>query len=192
MTKYVNISTTDKSDTNSLPVLEGKLGPAAVDIQTLYAREGLLAFDPGFRSTASCRSAITFVDGDNGVLLYRGYPIEELAEYSTFEDVAYLLMHGELPGPDQRKEFIGSLHRYNLLHEQVLSFYRGFRRDAHPMAVMVGVVGALSAFYHDVMDIQKPEDRMPAALRLIAKMPMIAAACYTYSIGRPQRYPKNN
>jgi citrate synthase len=192
MTKYVNINTTDKSDDNSLPVLEGKLGPAAVDIQTLYAREGLLAFDPGFRSTASCKSGITFVDGDNGVLLYRGYPIEELAEFSTFEDVAYLLMHGELPGTDQRKEFIGSLHRYNLLHEQILSFYRGFRRDAHPMAVMVGVVGALSAFYHDVMDIQKPEDRMHAAHRLIAKMPMIAAASYTYSIGRPQRYPNNN
>ncbi|HKQ31171.1 MAG TPA: citrate/2-methylcitrate synthase, partial [Burkholderiales bacterium] len=193
MTKYVNINITEKSDgNNSLPVLEGKLGPAAVDIQSLYARENLLAFDPGFRSTASCKSAITFVDGDNGVLLYRGYPIEELAEFSTFEDVAFLLMHGELPTPDQHKEFIGSLNRYNLLHEQVLSFYRGFRRDAHPMAVMVGVVGALSAFYHDVMDIQKPEDRMRAAIRLIAKMPMIAAACYTYSIGRPQRYPNNN
>jgi citrate synthase len=191
MTKYVNISTTDKSDAHSLPVMEGTLGPAAVDIQSLYAREGLLAFDPGFRSTASCKSGITFVDGDNGVLLYRGYPIEELAEFSTFEDVAYLLMHGELPAPDQRKEFIGSLHRYNLLHEQILSFYRGFRRDAHPMAVMVGVVGALSAFYHDVMDIQKPEDRMHAAHRLIAKMPMIAAASFTYSIGRPQRYPNN-
>jgi len=191
MTKYVNINVSDKSDSNSLPVLEGKLGPAAVDIQSLYARENLLAFDPGFRSTASCKSAITFVDGDNGVLLYRGYPIEELAEFSTFEDVAYLLMHGELPAPDQRKEFIGSLHRYNLLHEQILSFYRGFRRDAHPMAVMVGVVGALSAFYHDVMDIQKPEDRLHAAHRLIAKMPMIAAASFTYSIGRPQRYPNN-
>jgi citrate synthase len=190
MSKHVNITVTDKPDEKSLPILTGNLGPAAVDIQSLYGREGLLAFDPGFRSTASCKSAITFVDGDNGVLLYRGYPIEELAEYSTFEEVAYLLMHGELPAADQRKDFVGLLDRHSLLHEQVMSFYRGFRRDAHPMAVMVGVVGALSAFYHDVMDIQKPEDRMRAAVRLIAKMPMIAAACYTYSIGRPQRYPK--
>lgn len=189
MTKHVNVTVTETPNEKSLPVLDGNLGPSAVDIQTLYAREGLLAFDPGFRSTASCKSAITFVDGDNGVLLYRGYPIEELAEYSTFEDVAYLLMHGELPKSDERKQFVGLLDRHSLLHEQVLSFYRGFRRDAHPMAVMVGVVGALSAFYHDVMDVQKPEDRMRAAIRLIAKMPMIAAASYTYSIGRPQRYP---
>jgi citrate synthase len=182
---------TDERKDNSLPIIEGTLGPQAVDIQTLYSRENLLAFDPGFRSTASCKSSITYVDGDNGVLLYRGYPIEELAEYSTFEDVAYLLMNGELPNESQRKNFITDLNRYNLLHEQVMSFYRGFRRDAHPMAVMVGVVGALSAFYHDALDIQNPEDRTRAAMRLIAKMPMIAAASYTYSIGRPQRYPVN-
>jgi citrate synthase len=190
--KYVNATFSEQGGETSLPVLEGKLGPAAVDIQTLYARHGLLAYDPGFRSTASCKSAITFVDGDNGVLLYRGYPIEELAEHSNFVEVAYLLMHGELPDAAQFKAFQENVKSHNLLHEQVLSFYRGFRRDAHPMAVMVGVVGALSAFYHDVMDIRNPADRMRAAIRLVAKMPMIAAASYTYSIGRPQRYPKNN
>jgi len=192
MTKYVDAVVTDERKDNNLPVMDGILGPSAVDIQNLYAKHGLLAFDPGFRSTASCKSAITFVDGDNGVLMYRGYPIEELAEHSCFEEVAYLLMHGELPTPAQFQDFNEQLRRYNLLHEQVMSFYRGFRRDAHPMAVMVGVVGALSAFYHDVMDIQKPEDRLRAAYRLVAKMPMIAAASYTYSVGRPQRYPKNS
>src|SRR6266566_870851 len=191
MTKYVDAVISEERKETNLPVLDGVLGPSAVDIQNLYARYGLLAFDPGFRSTASCKSAITFVDGDKGILMYRGYPIEELAEHSRFEEVAYLLMNGELPNATQSQEFIQQMHRYNLLHEQVLSFYRGFRRDAHPMAVMVGVVGALSAFYHDVMDIEKPEDRLRAAIRLIAKMPMIAAACYTYSIGRPARYPQN-
>ena len=189
--KYVNATFSDTPGEGSLPVLEGSLGPAAVDIQTLHARYGLLAYDPGFRSTASCKSAITFVDGDNGVLLYRGYPIEELAQHSSFVEVAHLLMYGDLPDSGQLQDFEDSIHRYNLLHEQVLSFYRGFRRDAHPMAVMVGVVGALSAFYHDVMDIRDPENRNRAALRLVAKMPTIAAACYTYSIGRPQRYPNN-
>jgi citrate synthase len=189
--KYVSASITETEDGNSLPVLDGTLGPSAVDIQTLYSRHGLLAFDPGFRSTAACKSAITFVDGDKGILLYRGYPIEELAEHSRFIEVAYLLMHGELPAPPQLAAFEDSVHQHNLLHEQVLSFYRGFRRDAHPMAVMVGVVGALSAFYHDVMNIRDPQDRMRAAIRLVAKMPMIAAASYTYSVGRPQRYPDN-
>jgi citrate synthase len=189
--KFVNAVFSDTSGDNSLPVLEGTMGPPAVDIQTLYSRNGLLAFDPGFRSTASCRSAITFVDGDNGVLLYRGYPIEELAEHSDFVEVAYLLMNGELPTPEQRKAFDTAIGNHNLLHEQVLAFYRGFRRDAHPMAVMVGVVGALSAFYHDVMDIRNQQNRMLAAIRLIGKMPMIAAASYTYSMGRPQRYPNN-
>ena len=190
-TKYVNAVISEANDENSLPVLDGTLGPSAVDIQTLYARHNLLAFDPGFRSTASCKSAITFVDGDKGILLYRGYPIEELAEGSEFIEVAYLLMHGELPQPAQRKKLDEMLGSHNLLHEQVLSFYRGFRRDAHPMAVMVGVVGALSAFYHDVMNIRDANDRHLAAVRLIAKMPMLAAASYTYSIGRPQRYSIN-
>jgi citrate synthase len=190
--KFITPVASDDQKDGSLPVLDGVLGPSAVDVRNLYASQGLLAFDPGFRSTASCKSAITFLDGDKGMLMYRGYPIEELAEHSTFEEVAYLLMNGELPNKDQFEDFSDQLRRHNLLHEQVMSFYRGFRRDAHPMAVMVGVVGALSAFYHDVMDIEKPEDRMRAAYRLIAKMPMIAAASYTYSIGRPQRYPKNS
>jgi citrate synthase len=189
--KYVSAVISEQQDAGSLPVLEGVLGPAAVDIQTLYARNNLLAFDPGFRSTAACKSAITFVDGDKGVLLYRGYPIEDLAEHSNFVEVAYLLMHGELPDRAQLGQFEEQIHKHNLLHEQVLSFYRGFRRDAHPMAVMVGVVGALSAFYHDVMNIRDAKDRMVAAIRLVAKMPTIAAASYTYSIGRPQRYPNN-
>jgi citrate synthase len=187
--KFVDATFTDTEGENTLPVLEGTLGPAAVDIQQLYARFNTLAYDPGFRSTASTKSAITFVDGEAGVLLYRGYPIEELAERSHFTEVAYLLMFGELPSTQQLSDFETSLNQLNLLHDQVLSFYRGFRRDAHPMAVMVGVVGALSAFYHDVMDIRNPDDRVHAALRLIAKMPMIAAASYTYSIGRPVRYP---
>jgi len=190
-TKYVNAVISEEQGDGSLPVLEGTLGPSAVDIQTLYVRHNLLAFDPGFRSTAACKSAITFVDGDKGILLYRGYPIEGLAEHSDFVEVAYLLMHGELPMPAQRKQFDLSLGTHNMLHEQVLSFYRGFRRDAHPMAVMVGVVGALSAFYHDVMNIRDANDRHLAATRLVAKMPMLAAASYTYSIGRPQRYPNN-
>ncbi len=191
MAKYVSATISDQPLEGSLPIVEGSLGPSGVDIQALYARHGVLAFDPGFRSTASCKSAITFVDGDAGVLLYRGYPIEELAEHSTFVEVAYLLMHGELPTPAQRKEFDLAIGQHNLLHEQVMSFYRGFRRDAHPMAVMVGVVGALSAFYHDVINIRNPQNRMDAAVRLIAKMPMIAAASYTYFMGRQQRYPKN-
>jgi citrate synthase len=189
--RFVSAAFTDQSSDGTLPVVDGTMGPPAVDIQTLLARHGILAYDPGFRSTASCKSAITFVDGDNGVLLYRGYPIEELAEHSDFVEVAYLLMHGDLPTAAQRDEFDRAVGHYNLLHEQVMSFYRGFRRDAHPMAVMVGVVGALSAFYHDVMDIRNPQDRTRAAIRLVAKMPMLAAASYTYSIGRPQRYPNN-
>ncbi len=172
-------------------MLEGTLGPQAVDIQSLYARHGLLAYDPGYRSTASCKSAITFVDGDAGILAYRGYPIEQLAEKSHFLEVAYLLMFGELPSAVEEASFREAVCQHNLLHEQVISFYRGFRRDAHPMAVMVGVVGALSAFYHDDMDIRDPKQRLNAAIRLVAKMPTIAAASYTYSIGRPQRYPRN-
>jgi citrate synthase len=187
--KYLNVTVSETPGEKALPILDGTLGPSAVDVQPLYNKHGLLAFDPGFRATASTRSAITFVDGDAGVLLYRGYPIEELAEHSHFMEVAYLLMFGELPDAQEMAKFEISLKTHNLLHEQVLSFYRGFRRDAHPMAVMVGVVGALSAFYHDVMDIQNPADRVHAGIRLIAKMPMIAAASYTYSIGRPQRYP---
>ncbi|WP_363320778.1 citrate synthase, partial [Acidiferrobacter sp.] len=189
--KYVNAVIGAEPEDGSLPVFEGTLGPQAVDIQSLYARHGLLAYDPGYRSTASCKSAITFVDGDAGILAYRGYPIEQLAEKSHFLEVAYLLMFGELPSAVEEASFREAVCQHNLLHEQVISFYRGFRRDAHPMAVMVGVVGALSAFYHDDMDIRDPKQRLNAAIRLVAKMPTIAAASYTYSIGRPQRYPRN-
>ncbi|MDH3688625.1 MAG: citrate synthase [Gammaproteobacteria bacterium] len=176
----------------SLPILEGTMGPPAVDIQQLHARHGLLAFDPGFRSTASCESAITYIDGDKGVLLYRGYPIEELAESSNFMESAYLLMFGELPSKSEYQNFWQLISHHSLLHEQVLNFYSGFRRAAHPMAIMIGVVGALSAFYHEDMNIQDHDDRVDAAIRLIAKIPTIAAASYTYSMGRQIRYPSND
>lgn len=188
--RYFSATISEHADENSLPMLEGTLGPDAVDIQQLYAKRRIFAFDPGFRSTASCESAITFVDGDEGILLYRGYPIEELAEYASYTEVAHLLMFGELPDANELKRFQGQLHYYSLLHEQVLSFYRGFPRNAHPMAVMVGVVGALSAFYHDNMDITDPQQRVNAAIRLVAKMPVIAGTSFTYSIGRPHRYPR--
>lgn len=188
---FVNAKITTDKDESSLPILEGTLGPKAVDIQTLYGRHGLLAFDPGFRSTASCKSAITYVDGDEGILLYRGYPIEELAENSNFIEVAYLLMFGQLPDDQQMQEFTGDIHHFSMLHEQVLSFYQGFRRDAHPMAIIIGTVGALSAFYHDHMDMSDPEQCTLAATRLVAKIPTIAAAAYTYSVGHPHRYPDN-
>lgn len=190
--KFVSAVISDKESDASLPIVEGTMGPAAVDIQNLYGRHNLLAYDPGYRSTASCKSAITFVDGDAGVLLYRGYPIAELAEKSSFAEVAFLLLFGELPTKGQFESFEEQIHQHNLLHEQVISFYRGFRRDAHPMAIMVGVVGALSAFYHEHLDIHDGQQRLNAAVRLVAKMPTIAAASYTYSIGRPLRYPRND
>jgi citrate synthase len=185
------VTITDAAGEAHLPFLEGTLGPAAVDIQQMYAKHNLLAYDPGFRSTASCKSAITFIDGDEGILLYRGYPIEELAEHSNFLETSYLLMFGELPNPKAYETFEQEIRHHTLLHEQVLNFYRGFRRDAHPMAIMVGVVGALSAFYHDDIDLRDRDQRVRAAIRLLAKMPTIAAASYTYSTGRPIRYPWN-
>ena len=190
--KFVSAVISEKESDASLPIVEGTMGPAAVDIQNLYGRHNLLAYDPGYRSTASCKSAITFVDGDAGVLLYRGYPIAELAEKSSFAEVAFLLLFGELPTKGQFESFEEQIHQHNLLHEQVISFYRGFRRDAHPMAIMVGVVGALSAFYHEHLDIHDGQQRLNAAVRLVANMPTIAAASYTYSIGRPLRYPRND
>lgn len=188
----VHASLSINAEAKELSVLHGTEGPSAIDVRSLYATQGVLAYDPGFRSTASCKSAITYIDGANGILRYRGYPIEELAKHSTFTEVAYLLMFGELPNPEEILSFSASVNDYNLLHDQVLSFYRGFRRDAHPMAVMVGVVGALSAFYQDDQDYNVPEQRIKAAIRLFAKMPAIAAASYTYSIGRPLRYPDNS
>jgi citrate synthase len=185
------VTITDAHGEAQLPILEGTLGPHAVDIQQMYTQHDLLAYDPGFRSTASCKSAITFIDGEAGVLLYRGYPIEELAEHSNFLEVSHLLMFGELPNPQEAEQFESEIRNHTLLHEQVLNFFRGFRRDAHPMAIMVGVVGALSAFYHDDINLKDRDRRKQAAIRLVAKMPTIAAASYTYSMGRPIRYPWN-
>lgn len=176
----------------TLPILDGTDGPQALDIRTLYAQTGLLTYDPGFTSTASCESAITFIDGEEGRLLYRGYSIQELVERSDFIEVAYLLLYGELPTLSQRARLSEDVTYHTFVHEQMRSFYNGFRRDAHPMAIMVGVVGALSAFYHDSLDIKDPEQREIAALRLIGKMPTIAGMAYKYSIGQPFVYPRND
>lgn len=190
--RYLNLSISEEPSEAGLPILEGTIGPGAIDIKNLYTQYNLLAYDPGFRSTASCESAITYVDGDEGILLYRGYPIEELAMHTSHLEVAYLLMYGELPHAKQFSNFQARVNARNLLHEQVLTFFQGFRRDAHPMAIMVAVVAGLSAFYHEEIDLNDREQRELAAIRLIAKMPTIAAASYTYSIGRPQRYPNND
>jgi citrate synthase len=175
-----------------LDTFSGTLGPDVIDIRTLYQRTGLFAYDPGFTSTASCSSKITYIDGDAGVLLYRGYPIEELAQHCTFMEVCYLLLYGELPQQDQLDKFIQQLTYHTLLHDQVTNFFNGFRRDAHPMAIMVGVVGALSAFYHDALDIRSKEDRDLCAIRILAKIPTIVAMSHKYSIGLPFMYPRND
>jgi len=174
-----------------LPVSHGTVGPDVVDVRKLYAEGNVFTYDPGFTATASCESAITYIDGDEGVLLYRGYPIDQLAEQSDFVEVCYLLLHGELPTADQLKTFRNQITRHTMVHEQISQFFRGFRRDAHPMAVMCGVVGALSAFYHDSTDINDPHQRMVASHRMIAKMPTIAAMAYKYSVGQPFIYPRN-
>ncbi|WP_448664940.1 citrate synthase [Sphingomonas sp. CJ20] len=174
------------------PILTGSTGPDVVDIRKLYAQTGMFTYDPGFTSTASCESGLTFIDGDEGVLLHRGYPIGQLAENSSFMEVSYLLLNGELPNQGELDSFTRTITRHTMLHEQLATFYRGFRRDAHPMAVMCGVVGALSAFYHDSTDITDPTQRMIASHRLIAKMPTIAAMAYKYSVGQPFLYPKND
>lgn len=173
------------------PVLSGSVGPDVIDIRKLYGQTGMFTYDPGFTSTASCESGLTYIDGDEGVLLHRGYPIGQLAENSSFMEVAYLLLNGELPNQDELTGFENTITRHTMLHEQLATFYRGFRRDAHPMAVMCGVAGALSAFYHDSTDITDPKQRMIASHRLIAKMPTIAAMAYKYSVGQPFLYPDN-
>ncbi|WP_295525623.1 citrate synthase [Novosphingobium sp. Chol11] len=178
--------------TVDMPVKSGTIGPDVVDIRKLYGQTGLFTYDPGFTSTASCDSAITYIDGDEGVLLHRGYPIGQLAEHSSFMEVCYLLLNGELPSADGLSEFSRTITRHTMVHEQLSTFYRGFRRDAHPMAIMCGVVGALSAFYHDSTDISDPEQRTISAHRLIAKMPTIAAMAYKYSVGQPFVYPRND
>ncbi len=174
-----------------MPILSPTVGPDVIDIRKLYAEGDVFTYDPGFTSTASCDSTITYIDGDAGELLYRGYPIEHLAEKSNFLEVCYLLLYGELPDATQLEDFINRVTRHTMLHEQMQYFFRGFRRDAHPMATMVGVVGAMSAFYHDSTDINDPWQREVAAIRMIAKMPTIAAWAFKYSIGQPFVYPRN-
>jgi citrate synthase len=188
-----SVTLTDNSTgkTAELPLLSGTLGPKVVDIRKLYSDLGHFTFDPGYTATGSCESKITFIDGDEGQLMYRGYPIEELAEHSDFMEVAYLLLKGELPTADEKKKFERDITMHTMVHEQLTTFYRGFRRDAHPMAVMCGVVGALSAFYHDSTDITDARQRVVASYRLIAKMPTMAAMAYKYSLGQPFIYPRN-
>lgn len=177
--------------TIELDILSGTLGPDVVDVSSLF-KHGYFTYDSGFNSTAACESKITYIDGDKGTLLYRGYPIEQLASQSSFLEVCYLLLNGQLPNKTQYDDFCNHITHHTMVHEQIRNFFNGFRRDAHPMAIMVGVVGALSAFYHDTLDIKNPEHRTISALRLIAKMPTIAAMCYKYSIGQPFMPPKNH
>ncbi|MGH8549791.1 MAG: citrate synthase [Methylococcales bacterium] len=174
-----------------LPILSGSIGPDVIDIRTL-SKTGMLTYDPGFMSTASCTSKITYIDGEAGVLLYRGYPIEQVAEKCDFLEVCYLILNGELPTGQQMAEFVKIVTLHTMVHDQLNNFFKGFRRDAHPMAVMVGVVGALSAFYHDSLDITSETDRKISAIRLIAKVPTIVAMCYKYNMGQPFMYPRNN
>lgn len=180
------------NDRWELPIYKGTVGPEVVDISSLYAESDRFTYDPGFTSTASCESQITYIDGDKGILLYRGYPIEQLAEQGDFLETCYLLLYGELPTPTQKVDFDNRVTYHTMIHEQMSRFFSGFRRDAHPMAVMVGVVGALSAFYHDSTDISDLHQRMVASLRMIAKMPTIAAMAYKYHIGQPFVYPLND
>ena len=176
----------------SLPLRHGTVGPSAADISKLHGQLGVFTYDVGYGTTAACESKITYIDGDEGILLHRGYPIDQLAENSTFLEVAYLLLNGELPTAAQEKEFEHGVMRHTMLHEQLRRFYDGFRRDAHPMAVLCGVVGALSAFYHDSLDINDAEHRRISAFRLIAKLPTIAAWAYKYTVGQPFIYPRND
>jgi citrate synthase len=188
--KKAQLNVGDK-DSLELPVLSGSLGPDVIDISSLTPK-GYFTYDPGFVSTAACESKITFIDGGKGILLHRGYPIGQLAEHSDYLEVCYLLMYGELPNQAQKDEFVGLVTNHTMVHEQLNHFYNGFPRTAHPMAIMCGVVGALSAFYHDSLDIKDEKHREIAAFRLIAKMPTMAAMCYKYSIGQPFMYPQNN
>lgn len=179
-------------DAKDYAILNGTVGPQVIDVRKLYANTGMFTYDPGFTSTASCNSGLTYIDGDAGVLLHRGYPIDQLAEQSSFMEVSYLLLNGELPSKKTLEDFTRTITRHTMVHEQLTTFYRGFRRDAHPMAIMCGVVGALSAFYHNSTDINDPEQRKIASHRLIAKMPTIAAMAYKYSVGQPFVYPRND
>ena len=190
-TKHFVLTDPDSGESWELPVMKGTTGPDVIDVRKFYGATGRFTFDPGFTSTAACESAITFIDGDEGVLLHRGYSIEDLAEHCDYMEVCYLLLNGELPNADEKAAFEHTITYHTMVHEQLTGFYRGFRRDAHPMAIMIGVVGALSAFYHDSTDINDAEQRMIASHRLIAKMPTIAAMAYKYSVGQPFVYPSN-
>jgi citrate synthase len=192
MTQRFATLTLPNGKTCELPILEGSVGPAVIDIRKLFKETGLFTYDPGYMSTASCESRITYIDGEKGVLLYRGYPIEQLAQQSSFLEVCYLLLYGELPTAEAFAGFQGRITRHTLVHEGLKNFYNGFRRDAHPMATLLSVVGALSAFYHDALDITNPEHREVSALRLLAKMPTIAAWTYKYNLGQPFLYPDNH
>jgi len=178
--------------TFEFPVLSGSIGPEVIDIRSLYAKTGMFTYDPGFTSTAACDSAITYIDGDAGELLYRGYPIEQLAANSNYLEVCYLLLYGNLPNKEQMKDFDQRVTRHTMVHEQMHYFYRGFRRDAHPMAIVCGVVGAMAAFYHDSIDISDEQQREIASIRMIAKLPTIVAMAYKYSVGQPFVYPRND
>jgi len=186
------LSFSNGSPSIEMPVYSGNIGPDVIDIRKLYGQSGMFTYDPGFLSTASCQSAITFIDGDKGELLYRGYPIEQLANHGDFLDTCYLLLHGDLPDTKQSADFHKLVNNHTMVNEQMQFFLRGFRRDAHPMAVMTGLVGALSAFYHDSTDITNPEHREISAIRLIAKLPTLVAMSYKYGIGQPFMYPQNS
>ncbi|MGO4277443.1 citrate synthase [Cupriavidus sp. OV038] len=186
------LSFSDGSPSVELPIYKGTVGPDVIDIRKLYGQTGKFTYDPGFMSTASCNSKITYIDGDKGELLYRGYPIEQLAGKCDHLETCYLLLKGELPNAKQKEEFVNSVMNHTMVHEQLQFFLRGFRRDAHPMAVLTGLVGAMSAFYHDAMDIDDPHQREISAIRLIAKMPTLVAMAYKYNIGQPYIYPQND
>jgi citrate synthase len=192
MKRTATLSFSDGSPSVEFPILSGTMGPDVIDIRSLFAKTGAFTYDPGFMSTAACTSNITYIDGDAGILLYRGYPIEQLAERCDFLQVCYLLLNGELPNGVQENDFIQTVRRHTMVHDQLMAFFRGFRRDAHPMAVLVGVVGALSSFYHDAMDISDAKHREISAFRLIAKVPTITAMSYKYTIGQPFMYPRND
>ena len=191
-TKIMTLTDKEAGTEVELPVLSGSVGPDVIDIRKLYGQTGMFTYDPGYGATGSCESGLTYIDGEKGILLHRGYPIEQLAEQADFLEVAYLLLNGELPNQEEKIEFDDAITHHTMVHEQLSNFYRGFRRDAHPMAILCGVTGALSAFYHDSTDISDPAQRQIASRRLIAKMPTLAAMAFKYSMGQPFNYPRNN
>jgi citrate synthase len=190
--KTVTLTDNETGKQYEFPILDGSTGPRVIDIRKLYNETGMFTYDPGFTSTAACESGLTFIDGDEGILLHRGYSIADLAEKSDYLEVCYLLLNGELPTKEQKEEFVNTVTRHTMVHEQMQFFFRGFRRDSHPMSIMVGTIGALSAFYHDSLNIDDPREREIAAFRLIAKLPTISAMAYKYSIGQPFMYPRND